>query len=54
MNRAPTSIKPKLSEGPAASRKVIAGGIKLGQTLMPNPVNPKKISMSAARNGTLS
>lgn len=49
INSAPTNINPWLSGGADASTKLIAGGIMLGQMLIPNPAKPKKIKASAPK-----
>src|SRR6267154_3069271 len=48
---APTSVKPRLWGGPAASQIDIAGGTTFGQTLMPKPVYPRKTRLKVSTNG---
>src|SRR6266436_8991948 len=48
---APTSVKPMLSGGPAASLIDRAGGMMFGHRLIAKPVKPRNSSRSASRNG---
>src|SRR5437899_12996851 len=51
MSSAPTSVKPRLWGGPAASQIDIAGGTTFGQTLMPKPAYPRKTRLKVSTNG---
>ncbi len=51
MSSAPGSINTWLDGGAAASHREICGGIMFGQTLIPNPLKPRKIRPSVRING---
>ncbi|MNF19046.1 hypothetical protein D3C80_2235230 [compost metagenome] len=51
INRAPTSMKPRLCSGAAACHRLMAGGMSNGQILIPKPLRPRNTSSSVSKNG---